>query len=88
MRIRADHQLFHVGHDYFVVDMSSACIDKTQLYSMNEATAFLWEEFHDKEFTPEEMSMRLCEAFEVDAETARRDISQMLETWKVFGMMA
>lgn len=87
MRIKADHQLYHVGHDFFVVDMSTDHIDKAHLYSMNEATAFLWEEFHDKDFTLEQMSMRLCEAYDVDVETARRDVSQMLDAWKTYGMI-
>lgn len=88
MRIKADLQLYHVGHDYFIVDMSTDEIDMAQLFSMNEATAFLWEEFHDKEFTPEQMVARLCERYEVDADTARQDISQLLDTWKAYGMIA
>ena len=87
MRIKVNFQLFHIGHDYFVVDMSSDDIDHSYLYEMNEATAFLWKEFHDKDFTPDQMAIRLCEVYDVDANTAQHDIHQMLESWKEYGIL-
>ena len=88
MRLKDDLKLFHVGHDYFIVDMNTDMVDMTHLYAMNEATAFLWEEFHDKEFTLDEMAARLCEAYDVEADTARRDVDEMLKTWNEYGMIA
>lgn len=87
MRIKADLQLFHVGQDHFVVDMNTDEIDQAQLYEMNEAAAFLWEEFCNKDFTPNQMVVRLCEFYNVDADIAKHDINQMLETWSRYGML-
>lgn len=88
MRIKDDLKLYHVGSEYVVVDMSAGQASQTQLFAMNEATASLWEAFHDCDFTAEQMVQWLCESYEVDADTARHDVLEMIDTWKAYGMIA
>ena len=88
MRLRDDIKLFEVGTDRFAVDMSADGVDYTHLYTMNDATAMLWEAFHDKDFTLEMMVEKLCAEYDVTPEVARKDISQMLSEWQSYGMMA
>ena len=87
MRTNPDIKLFHVGSDYFAVDMSAETVNYTHLYKMNEATAMLWEAFQGKDFDDEMMVDKLCEEYDVPRDVALRDVRQLLSEWQAIGMM-
>lgn len=88
MHTNPDIKLFHVGTDYFAVDMSADTVNYTHLYQMNEATAMLWEAFQDKEFDADMMVDKLCAEYDVAHDVAHRDVAQLLSEWQAIGMMA
>ena len=55
----------------------------------NETAAFLWKEAVGKEeISEEELTATLLEAYEVDEETARKDVAQVLAKWREIGLLA
>lgn len=57
MRLKADLHHVNVGKDHFIIDPDGGAIDLTDLYAMNEAAAYLWEQFSNRDFTPQEMAL-------------------------------
>lgn len=47
--------------------------DMTKIVSLNETSLFLWNTFHDREFTVADVSDALCGEYGIDRETADRD---------------
>ena len=45
----------------------------------------LWEK---EEISEEELTATLLEAYEVDEETARKDVAQVLAKWREIGLLA
>lgn len=88
MHLNPDIKLFHVGTDYFAVDMSTGEVNYTHLYQMNEATAMLWEAFSGRDFDADMMVDKLCAEYDVARDVARQDVEQQLSEWQANGMMA
>jgi len=53
-----------------------------ELFTLNETAKFLWESISD-DISYEDLAKLLTDEFEVDAETARRDIAAFLSTMDV-----
>jgi hypothetical protein len=62
-------------------------IDFSRIISMNESSAFLWKKIEGKEFTEDELVSFLTEEYEVDEETARNDVKQLVAKWQKAGII-
>ena len=62
-------------------------IDFTKLVKLNETSAFLWESFEGRCFTPEDMAEALCDHYVVDSETALRDSVSFCSKLKELGII-
>ena len=60
----------------------------TDVISLNETAAALWEKFSGREFTEAEMVEWLCEEYEVEPSVAASDIHNLLARWKEYGMLS
>jgi hypothetical protein len=87
MRLKADLHHVNVGKDHFIIDPDGGAIDLTDLYAMNEAAAYLWEQFSNRDFTPEEMARELAASYDVSHEQALTDVRQLLQTWNEYGLI-
>lgn len=87
MRLKTDLLHLNVGKDHFIVDPDGGAIDLTDLYSMNEAAAYLWEQFTNRDFTPEEMAAQLAASYDVEPEQALTDVRQLLHKWDEYGLI-
>ena len=56
-------------------------IDVSNIISLNESAAYLWDKAADNEFTDEDMTKWLTEEYEIDDETARRDANTLAMQW-------
>ena len=64
-------------------------IDFSKIISLNETAAFLWKQAGGKEAISEDgLVSSLLEAYEVDEETARKDVAQVLAKWREIGLLA
>ncbi|MDO4180137.1 MAG: PqqD family protein [Bacteroidales bacterium] len=86
MKLNSNLILRQIGREYMIVNPFSDTIDMAQVYSMNDTAAWLWEHLEDKEFTADEMASLLCDEYEVDMETARKDANELCRQWLESGL--
>ena len=71
-----------------IVGEGLSAIDFGKLLSLNETAAWLWQKAKELgDFTVEQLADALCEEYEVDAETARRDVTDIVAAWKDSGVI-
>lgn len=86
MRIKDGFELREICGEHVIL---SHYIDFSKIISLNETAAFLWKEAVGKEeISEEELTATLLEAYEVDKETARKDVAQVLAKWGEIGLLA
>ena len=57
-------------------------IDFSNIISMNESAAYLWNSIQGKDFEVKDLVDLLIEMYEVDEETATRDARLLVDQWK------
>lgn len=61
--------------------------DMTKIISLNETSLFLWNTFHDREFTVEDVAMALIGEYEVDRELAEKDAAAWCQKISECGLL-
>ena len=84
MRIKDGFELREICGEHVILSHGMDNIDFSKIISLNETAAFLWKEAVGKE----ELTATLLEAYEVDEETARKDVAQVLAKWREIGLLA
>ena len=88
MRVKDGFVLRQVCGENVIVGEGLSAIDFGKLLSLNETAAWLWQKAKELgDFTVEQLADALCEEYEVDAETARRDVVQITAAWKESGVI-
>lgn len=88
MRLYSTLNLRRIGGKYMIVKVVGGKANMTDVITLNETAALLWERFSDMDFTEEEMAECLCGEYEVDIQTARKDVHNLLAKWKECGMLS
>lgn len=57
-------------------------IDFSNIISMNESSAYLWNSIQGEDFEVKDLVDLLIEMYEVDEETATRDARLLVDQWK------
>ena len=88
MRVKDGFVLRQVCGENVIVGEGLSAIDFGKLLSLNEMAAWLWQKAKELgDFTVEQLADALCEEYEVDAETARRDVTDIVAAWKDSGVI-
>jgi hypothetical protein len=66
-----------VGEELIVVPLTGSIAQMSEMFTLNATAKFIWESI-DENSTTESLETLLTDTFEVDAETASRDISNFL----------
>lgn len=75
MRIKGGFVLSKVGPSYLAVAVGGRADEFHAVVRMNEVGAFLWNLLYKKEMTREELLSSLLAEYDVDEQTAKRDIA-------------
>ena len=86
MRIKKGFELREVCGEHIIVAYGRENINFNKVISLNESAAFLWENIVDKDFDTETLTSLLQQEYEVDADTARRDATALLDEWTKVGL--
>ena len=86
MKLNKDLVLREIGGEYMIVNPFSDTVDMTQVYSLNETAAWLWQQMEGKEFTVADMVAVLQEEYDVDEETATADLPELTQQWSAAGL--
>lgn len=76
-----------VGMQYRLVDSATGDVNLTNVYTMNQTAAMLWEHIGDNEFDVDSLTDWLCDIYDVEHEVAKADVKLMVEEWKHLGLI-
>ena len=64
-----------------IVAEGNVNIDFTNILSLYESAAYLWQRIGDEHFDIDTLTQWLMEEYEVDIDTARQDVIAMVDKW-------
>lgn len=71
-----------------IVGEGLGAIDFGKLVSLNDTAAWIWEKAGELgDFSVDTLAAALCDAYEVDADTARADVGKLLAQWQELGIV-
>lgn len=71
----------NVCGENIIVAEGNVNIDFTNILSLNESAAYLWQRIGDEHFDIDTLTQWLMEEYEVDIDTARQDVIAMVDKW-------
>ena len=87
MKTKQGFILRNVCGENIIVAEGETNIDFSNIISMNETSAFLWNNIQGKEFTDGDLVDLLTETYQVDAQKALEDVTRLVENWKSAGII-
>lgn len=88
MRIKKDFTIQQVGNSYIAVAVGETSRTFHGMVRLNETGAFIWKKMSESDVTEEELVDALLAEYEVDRETAARDVSRLVEEFCENGILA
>lgn len=86
MRIKKDFTIQKVGSSYVAVAVGETSKTFHGMVRLNETGAFLWNLLAEKDCTEETLVERLLAEYDVDRETATRDVHRIVESLRENGI--
>ncbi len=87
MKAKEGFNLRTVCGEQIIVAEGKENIDFSNIISMNETSAYLWEAIKGKEFSQEELVDLLLEQYEVNKDIASKDVEALVKQWKDAGII-
>lgn len=87
MKPKSNLRLRKIGRQYMIVNTRQENVDLSDVFTLNETAAGLWQQMIQGTIVPEELADWLCEIYEVDRETALQDVKKQLAQWKAYGLI-
>lgn len=86
MEIKMELAKREIGGESFLVPLGKSVYDHNGIFVLTELGAFIWDLLPEAENT-EDIIEKVLEEYEVDRETAAKDIDIFLEKLKSFGVI-
>ena len=88
MKVKNGFNLREVCGEHIIVAEGDENIDFSNIISMNESSAYLWEEVQKKgTFTVDNLVELICNQYEIDEATARKDAIALAAQWGTAGII-
>lgn len=88
MKVKNGFNLREVCGEHIIVAEGDENIDFSNIISMNESSAYLWEEVQKMDsFTVDNLVELICGQYEIDEDTARKDATILAAQWGTAGIM-
>lgn len=87
MRTKKGYRLRPLGKEYILVAEGLEVENANQMISMNATAAFLWEAVEGKDFDADTLTQLLVDEYDIDIETAKKDVMPLLQTWEKAGII-
>ena len=87
MRAKPGFNLREVCGEQIIVAEGEENIDFSNIISMNESAAYLWKNIQEREFTVEDLTKLLLQAYEVTETVARKDAETLVAQWAKAGII-
>ncbi|MBR6306880.1 MAG: PqqD family protein [Bacteroidales bacterium] len=86
MKIKEGFVLRTICGQNVISGEGSANVNYSSLISLNETAAYLFKELQGKEFTEETATELLLDQYDVDRETAEKDVKTLFAKWVEIGL--
>jgi hypothetical protein len=89
MKAKKGFNLREVCGQHIIVAQGKENIDFSNIISMNESSAWLWQQIlaNDMDFVAKDLAALLMEEYEVDAQTALADSETLIKQWHEAGII-
>ena len=88
MKVKNGFNLREVCGEHIIVAEGDENIDFSNIISMNESSAYLWEEVQKMgTFTVDNLVELICNQYEIDEATARKDAIALAAQWGTAGII-
>lgn len=88
MKISKEFVLREIAGDYVIVPTGEAAYRFQGLITVNDTGAFLWEQLQSGEQTEEKLTEALFGEYEVDRESALKDVEEFLRILQGHGILS
>ena len=83
MRIKKGFVLREVCGEHVIVGEGLGAINFGRMLALNESAAWLWKEAQAQgEFTVDSLADKLCEAYDVTPDEARKGVADIIAEWQ------
>ena len=86
MKAKTGFNLRNVCGEQVIVAEGRENIDFSNIISMNETSAYLWNAIQGKDFTVDDLVEMLTQEYDVDEQTARKDTQALANQWLEAGI--
>ncbi|MBS5613537.1 MAG: PqqD family protein [Prevotella buccalis] len=86
MKAKTGFNLRNVCGEQVIVAEGRENIDFSNIISMNETSAYLWNAIQGKDFTVDDLVELLTQEYDVDEQTARKDAQALAKQWLEAGI--
>lgn len=87
MKTKQGLSLRKVGPMYMLVDREAEAPAKTNVYTLNATTAFLWEKIGEQDFDESMLVEWLCEHYDAEPADVVEDVRNLIKEWKSMGLV-
>ena len=87
MKTKKGFNLRQVCGENVIVAEGKENIDFSSIIAMNESSAYLWNSIQGKEFDKNNLVELLTQEYEVDADTAAKDVEALVAQWMKAGII-
>ena len=88
MKVKNGFNLREVCGENIIIAEGDENIDFSNIISMNESSAYLWQEVQKLDnFTIDTLTQLLCEQYEIDEATAKKDVTTLATQWAAAGII-
>lgn len=87
MKTKKGFNLRQVCGENVIVAEGAENIDFSSIISMNESSAYLWNSILGKEFGKNNLVELLTQEYDVDADTAAKDVDALVAQWMKAGII-
>ena len=87
MKQKKGFKLRNICGENIIVAEGIENIDFSKIISMNESSAYLWEQTRDRDFTVDDLCQLLLDEYDVDETTAYADAEAVVAKWLEIGII-
>lgn len=80
-------QLRKIGKQYMIVDAITDNVNLTNVFSLNEQAALMWQRVNEGCFSACEIAQWLAEQYKLTAADVQADVERQLDEWQDFGLV-
>lgn len=84
---RTDLLLRKVGRQYMIVETCDGVTNLTNVFSLNESAAFLWQLMAASDQTAEQLAAGLAAIYQLTMSDVLADVERQLAEWQDFGLL-